>query len=92
MPLYESAFHALMLLVLWRLGKVEALRWQLLKLYLIAYCAFRFLIEFIRVEPRVAFNLTGYQFGAAALAALMSLFWWQDEQRKKKLAAQPAQE
>ena len=92
MPLYESAFHAVMLLVLWRLGKVEALRWQLLKLYLIAYCAFRFLIEFIRVEPRLALNLTGYQFGAAALAALMGFLWWRDEQRKQRMVSPPAHE
>lgn len=83
MPLYESAFHAAMALALWRLRGVVALRWQLLKLYLIAYAVFRFGVEFIRVEPRVAWGLTAYQFGAAALAAVMAVLWWRDERLKK---------
>lgn len=86
MPLYESAFHAAMALVLWRLERIEALRWQLIKLYLIAYCAFRFAIEFIRVEPRVALGLTAYQLGAAGLAIAMALLWWRDECLKRALA------
>ncbi len=83
-PLYESAFHAAMALLLWRLGRVEALRWQLLKLYFIAYGAFRFLVEFIRTEPRVALGLTAYQYGAAALALAMALLWWRDERLKRR--------
>jgi prolipoprotein diacylglyceryltransferase len=83
-PLYESAFHASMALVLWRLERVEALRWQLLKLYFITYAVFRFLVEFIRVEPRVAWGLTGYQFGAAALALAMAALWAVDERLKRR--------
>lgn len=82
-PPLESAFHATMALVLWRLRRVESLRWQLLKLYLIAYAGFRFGIEFIRTEPRIAWGLTGYQWGAAALAATMALLWVHDERRKR---------
>lgn len=82
-PLYESAFHAGMAVLLWRLGRVEALRWQLLKLYLIAYAAFRFAIEFLRTEPRVLGALTAYHLGAAALAAWMALLWWRDERLKR---------
>jgi prolipoprotein diacylglyceryltransferase len=64
-PIIESVFHASMAAILWRLRSVEALRWQLLKLYLIAYGGFRFGIEFLRTEPRIAWGLTAYQFGAA---------------------------
>ena len=74
-PVIESGFHAAMAAVLWKLRDVDALRWQLLKLYLIAYCAFRFGVEFLRTEPRLAWGLTGYQFGAAAMAAVLALLW-----------------
>jgi prolipoprotein diacylglyceryltransferase len=89
-PPIESAFHAAMAVILWRLRNVEALRWQLLKLYLISYSAFRFGIEFIRTEPRIAWGLTAYQFGAAALAAVMALLWRLDERAKRSLSAAPA--
>lgn len=79
----ESAFHAMMAVILWRLQGVERFRWQLLKLYLIAYSAFRFATEYLRAEPKVALGLTAYQFGAAALAAAMALLWWRDERVKR---------
>jgi len=85
-PPIESAFHASMAVLLWRLQRVERLRWQLLKLYLIAYCGFRFVIEFIRTEPRLAGGLTAYQYGAAAMAAILAFLWWRDEQLKASLA------
>jgi phosphatidylglycerol---prolipoprotein diacylglyceryl transferase len=85
-PPIESAFHLTMAVVLWRLQRVEALRWQLLKLYLIAYSVFRFFIEFIRTEPRVALGLTPYQYGAAGLAAVMAILWWRDERLKRSLS------
>ncbi len=84
-PPIESAFHATMALVLWKLKDVEALRWQFLKLYLIAYACFRFGIEFVRTEPRVALGLTPYQVGAAALALVMALLWWHDERQKSRI-------
>lgn len=85
-PAYEIAFHAAMAAILWHATERRALRRQRLKLYFIAYAAFRFGVEFIRVEPRVAWGLTGYQFGAAALAAVMALLWWMDERVKARLS------
>jgi len=82
-PPIESAFHATMAVVLWRLRNLEAFRWQLIKLYLIAYCVFRFAVEFIRSEPRLAWGLTGYQWGAAAMAAILVALWLQDERLKR---------
>ena len=89
-PVVESAFHLTMAAVLWRLRNVEALRWQLLKLYLLAYCAFRFIVEFARTEPRVAWSLTAYQFGAAAMAVLLALHWVADEKLKASAKDRPA--
>ncbi len=89
-PILESVFHASMAVLLWRLRDVEALRWQRLKLYLIAYAAFRFGVEFLRTEPRVAGGLTAYQLGAAAMAAVLALLWWLDERAKRLPRAAPA--
>jgi prolipoprotein diacylglyceryltransferase len=90
-PPLESAFHASIAVVLWRLRRVEALRWQLLKLYLLTYCAFRFGMEFIRTEPRVLWGLTAYQLGAVAMAVVLALLWTHDERLKRSasFAAEP---
>lgn len=84
-PPIESAFHAILAVVLWQLRNVETFRWQLIKLYLIAYCIFRFVIEFIRTEPRIAFGLTGYQIGAVAMAGILAILWSRDERIKRSL-------
>jgi phosphatidylglycerol:prolipoprotein diacylglycerol transferase len=76
---YESLFHLAMAVVLWKVARRGLLRWQRLKLYLTAYCVFRFATEFVRPEPRVIGGLTAYQWGAAAMAALLALQWWTDE-------------
>lgn len=89
-PIVESVFHATMAVLLWRLGRVEALRWQLLKLYLISYGAFRFAIEFVRTEPRIALGLTAYQFGAAAFALALALLWRHDDRIKRSQTPAPA--
>jgi len=83
MQIPESAFHAIMAVLLWRLQGIERFRWHLLKLYLIVYSVFRFVTEFIRHEPKVALGLTAYQYGAAALAAVMGVLWWHDERLKR---------
>jgi prolipoprotein diacylglyceryltransferase len=61
-----------------------------LKLYLIAYPAFRFGIEFIRTEPRIWAGFTAYQLSAAALAVLMAALWMKDERLKRTLQAEDA--
>jgi phosphatidylglycerol:prolipoprotein diacylglycerol transferase len=76
--LYESAFHvaaAATLLVLQRRG---LFRGQLIKLYFIAYFVYRFATEFIRPEPRLWLDLTGYQWAALALVPLFVVLWAHD--------------
>ena len=84
-PLWESAFHITMAFVLWRLERTGRFRWQLLKLYLIAYAAVRFAIEFVRTEPRIWGGFTAYQFGAVGLAILMAVLWAKDDHLKRSL-------
>jgi len=73
--IYESLFHFTMALVLWRLLVRDALRYQRLKLYLIAYCVYRFLTEFIRPEPVLGLGLTFYQCVAVVFAAALAVQW-----------------
>jgi phosphatidylglycerol---prolipoprotein diacylglyceryl transferase len=77
--IYESLFHLAMAIALWHLLGRCLLRWQRLKLYLIAYCIFRFATEFIRPEPRVMGGLTGYQWGAFVVAAALIAQWRADQ-------------
>ena len=53
-------------------------RGQLIKLYILAYLAYRFLTEFIRPEPRLLLGLTGYQWACLALAPVFVWLWWRD--------------
>lgn len=76
--IYESLFHALMAVVLLVVIRMDWLRYQRLKFYLIAYCAYRFLTEFIRPEPIVWLGLTFYQWASLALALALAGQWIRD--------------
>jgi len=76
--LYESVFHLGMAVVLWQLLRHGALRYQHLKLYLIAYGVYRFLTEFIRPEPPYWLDLTFYQWTSLALIAGLAAQWAYD--------------
>jgi phosphatidylglycerol---prolipoprotein diacylglyceryl transferase len=78
---YESLFHAVCAVILIWLTRRDALRYQRLKLYLIAYCAFRFAIEFIRVEPTWLGPLTYYQVVVVGFAAFLMVQWVIDARR-----------
>ena len=76
--LYECAFHATMAVLLAWLAKRGMFRGQRIKLYIIAYAIYRFLTEFIRPEPRLWLELTGYQWATLALIPLFAFLWWRD--------------
>jgi phosphatidylglycerol---prolipoprotein diacylglyceryl transferase len=76
--LYEAALHLSMAAVLFALQADGRLRGQLIKLYILAYLAYRFLTELIRPEPRLLLGLTGYQWAALSLAPLFIWLWWRD--------------
>ena len=79
--LYESLFHAVWAVILVRLNQRDVLRYQRLKLYLLAYCGFRFAIEFIRVEPKWFGTLTYYQVVVIGFAAFLAGQWVVDARR-----------
>jgi phosphatidylglycerol:prolipoprotein diacylglycerol transferase len=76
--LYESMFHAVWVMILARWQSTNRFPTQRLKIYLIAYCVFRFLLEFIRIEPRLASGLTIYQWIVMMFAGCLLLQAWYD--------------
>jgi phosphatidylglycerol---prolipoprotein diacylglyceryl transferase len=83
---YESLFHAVWAVILIELTRRDVLRYQRLKLYLIAYCAFRFAIEFIRVEPKWLEPLTYYQVVVVGFAVFLMVQWVMDARRARREA------
>jgi phosphatidylglycerol:prolipoprotein diacylglycerol transferase len=76
--LYEFAFHLSAAFVLaWLQGR-GWFRGQLIKLYILAYLAYRFITEFIRPEPVVALGLTAYQWAALGLMPVFAFLWVRD--------------
>lgn len=73
--IYESIFHLALAAVLWTLTTYGLLRYQRLKFYLIAYCVYRFVTEWIRPEPQVWLGLTFYQLAALVLAIALAIQW-----------------
>lgn len=76
--LYEAAFHAIAAVVLHQLGKRGRFERQRVKLYILSYCVYRFFTEIIRPEPRLALDLTLYQWATLAFVPLFAILWWLD--------------
>lgn len=76
--LYELLFHLTAAGLLWQFERRGTFPRQRLKLYLAAYCVFRFCTEFLRPEVPLWGGLTGYQWTALAMLPVLALLWWQD--------------
>jgi phosphatidylglycerol:prolipoprotein diacylglycerol transferase len=79
--LYEFVFHLVAAAILWWLQTLGLFRGHLIKIYILAYLAYRFASEFIRPEARLWANLTGYQWAAMALAVVFAAIWCRDARR-----------
>ncbi|MCA9009235.1 MAG: prolipoprotein diacylglyceryl transferase [Planctomycetaceae bacterium] len=86
--LYEFAFHLTAAIVLTWLQKKGLFRSQLIKLYFISYCVYRFLSEYLRPEVRDVYGLTAYQWTSAILIILFAWLWWRDEKHRHGTALQ----
>jgi prolipoprotein diacylglyceryltransferase len=78
---YEIAFHFAMLAVLLRLRRRPDLRGELFKVYLLAYAAFRFLIEFVRGNEVAWAGLTRSQLFLIPSALLLAGSFWRRRRR-----------
>lgn len=72
--LYEFAFHLTMAILLWEFQRWGWFKYQLAKLYILAYLVFRFLTEFLRPEPHML-GLSVYQWAALTLMPLFMALW-----------------
>jgi phosphatidylglycerol:prolipoprotein diacylglycerol transferase len=73
-PLYEAVAYAAIFALLWRLRREPAADGAILALYLVLSGAARFLVEFVRVNPRIAFGLTEAQLASLTLVVIGG--WW----------------
>jgi phosphatidylglycerol:prolipoprotein diacylglycerol transferase len=76
-PLYECAAYLAVFALLWRIRRQPVPEGTAIAWYLVLACGARFVIEFVRVNPPVAFGLTQAQLVSLALVALGggSLLW-----------------
>src|SRR5262245_43000765 len=81
---YESLFHLAMVWILFQLQVRNRFVGHRLQLYLIAYGAFRFFIEWIRPEPRDYGGLTYYQWAAVILVVGPAFQWLWESTRQGK--------
>ena len=80
--MYEFAFHLSAAIILTQLQQRDLFRNQLIKLYFISYCVYRFLSEYLRPEVRDVYGLTAYQWTSAILIILFAWLWWRDVKHK----------
>ena len=71
-------FHLTAAIVLASLQNRGMFRNQLIKLYFISYCVYRFLSEYVRPEARDVSGMTAYHWVASILVALFAWLWWRD--------------
>lgn len=75
-PLYDMGFNLIWFAVLMLLRDHPRMQGgNLLKLGLAGYALFRFLVEFVRTTPVLAFGLTGPQLLCGGLILLMALYY-----------------
>ncbi len=73
-PLYEAAAYTAVFLFAYRLRKRGYPNGTLFAIYLVGASAARFLVEFIRINPRVAYGLTQAQL--IAIVLFLGAFVW----------------
>ncbi|HEV8538948.1 MAG TPA: prolipoprotein diacylglyceryl transferase family protein, partial [Bacteroidota bacterium] len=69
-PMYEFILGVLLFLLLWKLRKNEFPAGKLFMIYLVLSGTARFLVELIRINPRILFGLTEAQLVSGALVTI----------------------
>ena len=86
-PTQAYEFLYLILLFIWYLflRKKENRPWFLFDLFLIFYFWYRFIIEFIRVEPKILYGFTWYQIASILVVSFVSLKIYYFYKKNKKI-------
>jgi phosphatidylglycerol:prolipoprotein diacylglycerol transferase len=89
-PVYEFIISVLLFIILWKLRKNEYIDGKIFMIYLLLSGMSRFLIEFIRINPRIVLGLTEAQVIACIMMAVaaMSLLALSRRQTKQPIAIQ----
>ncbi len=75
-PIYETLGYGLVFLVLWQMRRSRHPDGMILWWYLLLSATVRFLVEFVRVNPRLAFGLSQAQFISLGLIAVATILIW----------------
>lgn len=98
-PIYELIIACAIALVLWRLGSKQisarlaekTFRWLrpggVFSAYLLLTGATRFLVEFIRINPRSFFGLTNAQTASIASMIAGAFLWWRASSVRERVSA-----
>jgi len=85
-PVYELLLCSIILWFLWRRRTSSKPNGKLFMMYLVLAGLERFVIEFMRINPRIAFGLSEAQLIAVVLVAAGSLGWFWLERARKNAA------
>jgi phosphatidylglycerol---prolipoprotein diacylglyceryl transferase len=81
-PIYEAILYVAIFCFLWSIRKKVTLEGELLYLYLILAGAARFMVEFVRINPRVLFGLSEAQIISLVMVLIGAVAWfWSSRQR-----------
>jgi phosphatidylglycerol:prolipoprotein diacylglycerol transferase len=81
-PIYEAILYVGSFCFLWSIRKKAALEGELLYLYLILAGAARFMVEFVRINPRVLWGLSAAQIISLFMIAAGTLAWYLSAMRR----------
>src|SRR5262249_44611267 len=87
-PIYEAILYVAIFCFLWSIRKKAKFEGELLYLYLVLAGAARFLVEFVRINPRVLWGLSAAQLISLIMIATGSIAWyWSSKRRTQTVAA-----
>jgi phosphatidylglycerol---prolipoprotein diacylglyceryl transferase len=81
-PVYEAILYVAIFCFLWSIRKKTTLPGELLYLYLILAGAARFLVEFVRINPRVLWGLSEAQIISLIMIGAGSMAWYLSSRRR----------
>lgn len=91
-PVYEAILYTAIFLVLWQLRRKMQVEGRILCLYLILAGAARFLVEFVRINPRVIMGLSEAQLISLAMIVGGTAGWIWSAARQPAIAGRVATE
>jgi phosphatidylglycerol:prolipoprotein diacylglycerol transferase len=86
-PIYEAILYVGIFAFLWSIRRRVTVQGELLYLYLILAGTARFLVEFVRINPRVLWGLSEAQVISLIMIAAGSMAWYWSRRRAEAVSA-----